>query len=182
MVSFVLIFHYLQKFYFSKWVFSYSLKIHSTNTIFLFALKQVFHHYQVLLLQQGGLSFPIHFWHLYSIHINLSIQHFATDYGIISHQFPIFTIVLPWIGPFFMSITLICHCHPLVLIPLLFQAQGFSHSYFSRQTELLMNLSLQDIPLQDSPTLWSFFRPRSDSFKTNLTTELTRPFKLVKNM
>ena len=31
------------------------------------------------------LSFPIHFWHLYSIHINLSNQPFATDYGIINH-------------------------------------------------------------------------------------------------
>ena len=101
MVSFVLIFNYLQKLYFFKWVFFYSLKIHSTNTIFLYALEQVFHYYKVLLLQQGGFFISNTFWHLYPIHINLSIQHFSTDYGIISHQFPVFTIVLPWIGPLF---------------------------------------------------------------------------------
>ena len=76
MVSFVLIFNYLQKLYFSKWVFFYSLKCQSTNTIFLCALKQVCHFYKVLLLQQGGFVISNTFWHFYSLHINLSIQHF----------------------------------------------------------------------------------------------------------
>ena len=81
-----------------------------------------------------------------------------------------------------MSIILICLFHPLVLILSLFQAQGFPHSYFSRQIEFLMRLSLQAITFIGLPTLWSFFRPRYDSFKTDLTAELYRPFKLVKNM
>ena len=182
MVSFVLFFNYLQKLYFFKWVFLYSLKTHSTNTIFLFALKQVCHPYEVLLLQQGGFVISNTFWHLYSIHINLSIQHFATDYGIPIHQFLVFTIVLPWIGPFFMSILLLSLCCSFVLMPQLFQVQGSPFSYFTRQIELLLNLFLQAIALKDSSPLWSFFRPRSDSFKTDLTAELTRPFKLIKNM
>ena len=182
MVSLFWFFNYLQKLYFFKWVFFYSLKIQSTNTIFLYALEQVCHFYKVLLLQQGGFVISNTFWHLYSFHINLSIQHFSTDYGIISHQFPVFTIVLPWIGPVFHEY--------LPFKPMLFfgahaatvQVQGYPLSYFSRQIELLLNLFLQAIHLQDSPPLWSFFRPRSDSFKTDLTAELTHPFKLVKNM
>ena len=41
------------------------------------------------------------FLHLYLIHVKLSNQHFSTDYGILNHEFPVFTIVLPWIGPSF---------------------------------------------------------------------------------
>ena len=89
MVRFVLIFNYLQKLYFFKWVSFYSLKCQSTNTILLCALKQVCHPYKVFFLEQGGFVISNSFWHLYSIHINLSNQPFAMDYGILSHQFPI---------------------------------------------------------------------------------------------
>ena len=95
------------------------------------------------------LSFPIHFWHLYSIHINLSNQHFSIDYGILKPLVPCFyhcssvdrTLF------FLMSIFLPSLCRSLILMPQLFQVQGYPFSYFSRQIELLLNLFLQAIPL-----------------------------------
>ena len=158
MVSFVLIFNYLQKLYFFKWVFFYSLKTHSTNTIFVFALKQVCHPYKVLLLQQGGFVISNTFWHLYSFHIKLSIQHFATDYGILSHQFLASTIVLPWLGSLFHEYHLYMPLSSFGTHTITISGPGVSSQLFFMPNRASHESLFTSYPFIGLPTLMEFLQ------------------------
>ena len=166
----------------SKCVFSLQFIIFKLMPYLFFHVTSLWSFLSCFSLIQDGFCHFTCILHLYIIHFDPSINTSTTDYGIFNHQLLVFTIVLPWIG-------LSSHEYPhlestyclLILMLQLSQVQGNPFSYFSRQMEPLFGLFLQAIPLQDSPPLWSFFRPSFDSLKIDLTSELTCLFKIIKN-
>ena len=103
--------------------------------------NRFFHYYKVLLLQLGGFVISNTFLAPF-IQTTLTLAINLLPWTMVSLTISslFFTIVLPWIGPFFMSILLLSLCCPLVLMPQLLQVQGYPLSYFTRQIELLLNL------------------------------------------
>ena len=150
--------NYLQNKYFVKWVFFYSLKRQLTNTIPFVPWNRFTNFFKVLMLLQGGCCSFQHMLASYHSTLTLVINIFAMDYGILSHQSLVSTIVLPWLGSLFMSIILICHCHPLILISVTVLGLGVSSQLLFTTNRASYESLFTSYPFLGLPALMEFLQ------------------------